>query len=174
MGRLEDISAAELRDYLDDIDETRPLLRLIVGINYKEGIPATRLADWYDVSESTIHNWLNRLERLENEPIDDVLYDAPRSGRPRKLSSEEWDELVQVLDNPPDSMGIDAPHWTPDLVQQFIEEEFDTEYSRRHVQDLLHEAGFTWKTARPEYVKGDERARTAFKEGFKKTDAEER
>ena len=100
--------------------------------------------------------------------METILHDAPRSGRPRKLSSEEWEELNQILDQSPKDVNIEAPQWTPQILQHLIEERFDTEYTKRHVQDLLHEAGYTWKTARPEYANGDERARKAFKEGFKK------
>jgi transposase len=113
------------------------------------------------------------LERLEDEPMEAVVHDEPRSGRPRKLTSDQWDKLNQMLENSPNEVGIEAPHWTPRIVQHLIEEKFDTEYTKRHVQDLLHEAGYTWKTARPEYAKGDERAREAFKEGVKKTDSPE-
>lgn len=173
MGHLEGISTDELRGFLAEVDTKRPTLRLVAGINYKEGVAATTIADWYDVSESTVHNWLNRLERLKDEQIKAVIHDAPRSGRPRKLSPKEWEELNQILDNSPKTVGIETPHWTPQIVQRLIEERFDTEYTKRHVQDLLHEAGYTWKTARPEYAKGDERARKAFKEGFKKTDSPE-
>lgn len=173
MAHLEEISTDELQTYLTEVEDKRPTLRLVAGINYKEGVPASTIADWYDVAESTVHNWLNRLERLNDEPVEVVLSDAPRSGRPRKLSSDEWEELTQLLEGSPKAAGIDAPHWNPRLVQQLIEEEFDTTYSKRHVRDLLHEAGYTWKTARPEYAKSDERAREAFKEGFKKTDATE-
>lgn len=173
MAHLEELSADELRRYLTEVDDKRPTLRLVAGINYKEGVAATTIADWYDISESTVHNWLNRLERLKDEPNEVVIHDEPRSGRPSKLSSEEWNELNQILDKSPNKVGIEAPHWTPRIVQHLIEEKFDTEYTKRHVQDLLHQAGYSWKTARPEHAKGDERAREAFKEAFKKTDSPE-
>lgn len=173
MTHLEEISTDELRGYLAEVNNKRPTLRLVAGINYKEGVAATTIADWYDVSESTVHNWLNRIERLKDEPMEAVIHDEPRSGRPRKLSSEDWDELNQLLETSPEEVGIEAPNWTPRIVQTLIEEKFDTEYSQRHVQDLLHEAGYTWKTARPEYAKGDKRAIKAFKNGFKKTDSPE-
>ncbi len=171
MARLENVSADELREYLDEVEQKRPALRLVVGINYKEGVTQSDLAEWYGVSRTTIHNWLNRLERLETEPFEDVIFDADRPGRPSKLTADEWDELVEILEEPPEQVGIDAPHWSPRLVQIFLQEEFDVTYSRRHIRELLHRAGLTWKTARPEYASGDERAREAFKEGFKKTES---
>ncbi len=60
---------------------------------------------------------------------------------------------------------MDAPHWTPHIVQHAIEDWFDMEHPKRRVQDLLHEAGCTCKTTRPAYGKGDEPALKAFKEG---------
>ncbi len=173
MARLEQVSADELREYLDEVTEKRPTLRLVVGINYKEGVSQSALADWYAISRTTVHNWLSRLERLTDEPFEEVIFDAERPGRPPKLTSVQWDELLSILDDSPNKIGIEAPHWSPRLVQILIEEEFDIEYSRRHVRELLHDAGFSWKTARPEYSSGDERAREAFREGFKKTDSAE-
>ena len=164
MDRLEGISADELREYLDVVDEKRPALRLVVGINYKEGVPQSALADWYGISRTTVHNWLNRLERLADEPVEEVIYDAERPGRPAKLTPREWDELGSILDESPGEVGIDAPQWTPRLVQLLIEETFAVEYSRRHVRALLTEAGFSWTSARPEHSVGDERAREAFRE----------
>jgi transposase len=173
MARLERVSADELREYLDEVTEKRPTLRLVVGINYKEGVSQSALADWYAISRTTVHNWLNRLERLADEPFEDVIFDADRSGRPPKLTTDQWDELVSILHESPTEIGIDAPHWSPRLVQILIDEKFDVEYSRRHVRELLNRAGFTWKTARLQFTQGDERARKAFREGFKKTDAPE-
>lgn len=173
MARLENVSTDELRDYLAEVEQKRPAIRLIVGINYKEGVSQTELAEWYGVSRTTIHNWLTRLERLGSEPFEDVIFDADRPGRPSKLTSDEWNKLVEILEEPPKEHGIDAPHWSPRLVQIVLQEQFGVEYSRRHIRELLHQAGFTWKTARPEYAAGDERARKAFKEGFKKTDSAE-
>lgn len=173
MGRLEHVTVEQLRDHLDDVGAKRPTLRLVVGINYKEGVSQTDLAEWYGVSRTTIHNWLTRLERLETEPAKDVLYDEDRSGRPSKLSDEQWSELLTILEERPAEYGIDAPNWSPILVQILLEEEFHVEYSRRHIRDLLHQAGYSWKTARPQYAASDERAREAFKKGFKKTNSAE-
>ena len=70
---------------------------MVVGINYNEGVSQTDLAEWYGVSRTTIHNWLNRLERLESEPFEEVIYDANRPGRPSKLTAEEWNDSMEIL-----------------------------------------------------------------------------
>jgi len=170
MGKLENISIEQLRESLDKVDEKTETLRLVVGINYKNGATQSELANWYGVSRTTIHNWLNRLERLESEPLVEVISDEHRSGRPSKLADSERTKLFSVLQDSPEELGIDAPAWSPPLVRAYINEEFDVEYTLRHIRDLMNDAGIVWKTARPDYYQGDERARKAFKEGFKKTE----
>jgi transposase len=164
MARLEAVTAEELRTHLDEVDERRPTLRLVVGINYKRGVAQSELADWYGISRTTVHNWLDRLERLADEPLADVIYDAERPGRPTKLTAQQWDELVSILEESPIEVGSDAPQWSPDLVRMVIREEYGVEYSRRHVRELLNRAGFTWKSARQEFADGDDRARDVFGE----------
>ena len=137
MGRLEHVSAAELRELLATVEGRRATLRLVVGINYKQGVPQSTLADWYGVSRTTIHHWLNRLERLETEPFEDVIYDAERSGRPAKLTDAEWEEFASTLSAPPTEAGINAPDWSPHLVQRLLKEQFGVAYSRRHVRTML-------------------------------------
>lgn len=149
MARLDQVTADELREYLDIVEEKRPSLRLVVGINNKESVSQSKIAEWYAISRTTVHNWLNRLERLADEPVENVVYDAGRPGRPTKLPSNQWDELVSILEGSPEEVGIDDPHWTPQLAQKLIQDRFDVEYSRRHVRELLNRAGFIWKTARP-------------------------
>lgn len=141
MGRLEHVSADRLRDGLDAVEGKRATLRLVAGINYKHGITQSELADWYGVSRTTIHNWLDRLERLDREPLEDVVYDDPRPGRPAKLSAEQRERLASTLRNPPNEAGLDEPEWTSPLVRAFIEEEFGVAYSLRHVRTLVDDVG---------------------------------
>ena len=82
MARLESVSSDDLKEHLGQVEGKRPTLRLVVGINYTEGVSQSEIASWYGVSRTTIHNWLNRLERLREEPLEEVVYDAERSGRP--------------------------------------------------------------------------------------------
>jgi len=149
------VSADELREYLDEVTEKRPTLRLVAGINYKEGVSQSTLADWYAISRTTVHNWLDRLERLADEPFQNVIFDADRSGRPPKLTTDRWNELASVLDGSPTEIGIEAPHWSPRLVHILIDEKFNVEYSRRHLRELLNRAGLTWKTVRQQFAQVD-------------------
>lgn len=139
MSTLDGITANELRGYLQQVEGGTATLRLVVGINYKHGVAPAELAKWYGVTRVTIHNWLNRLERLADESCETVLYDDPRPGRPPKLTAEQREQLASALQQSPSNKGIDATEWTPETVRTLIANEFGVTYTARHVRSLLKE-----------------------------------
>jgi transposase len=168
---LENITTDHLREVLEKVDGSAATERVMAAITYKEidDVTQKEAAEMYGFSEGWASNWFNRLERLETEPYEAVVYDDPRSGRPSELSEQEMQEFTEALHKSPEYVGIDAPAWSVPLAQTYLIETFDVEFSERHVRRLLREAGLSWKTARPEFYKSDERAQDAWKEGFKKS-----
>jgi transposase len=166
MTRLENVSAEELEAALDEATGKRETQRLLVAIIYKRGPSAPMIAEWLDTREQTIYRWF---DRLEEEPIRQAVQDRQRSGRPPKLDDADRAEFQKAVQNPPSQAGYDEPAWTTGLAQQFLQDEFDAEYSRRHVQRLLKDAGLTWQTPRPQPPTADEDERIEFWETTKKT-----
>jgi transposase len=167
----ENVSPEDLRQVLVEVEDKKPTQRLMVAINYLEDDDLTQkeAAERYGYTGGWLSQWLTRLERLETEPFEDVVYDEPRSGRPSELSDQEHERFVEVLYEPPEEADIDARAWTVPLAQQYLKERFGVEYCDRHVRRLMTEAGLSRQTARPQYVKADERAQEAWQEGFKKS-----
>ena len=137
MSRLDDVTPEELRRALDEVEGKRPTQRLLAAIAYKNGVTQTELAEWHGVQRRTIYDWLTR---LESGSLERAAVDAPRSGRPRKLSLEQRTRLSAALRNPPTAVGIDAQEWTPALVRTYVEKAFDVTYSRSSCRRLLNEA----------------------------------
>lgn len=171
MGNLDEVSIERLREVLDQVDDAATAQRVMAAITYKELDELTQkeVANMYGFSEGWASKWFNRLGRLADEPFEAVVHDKPRSGRPEKLSEDQREKFEAVLQDSPVEVGIDAPAWTVTLAQNYLEEEFDVKYSRRHIRYLMKEAGLSWKTPRPQFDKADERAREAWQEGFKKS-----
>jgi putative transposase len=138
MARLEDVSVEELEAALEEATGKRETKRLLVAIIYKRGPSAPMIAEWLDTREQTIYRWF---DRIESEPIDQAVRDRQRSGRPPKLDDEDREAFRDAVQRSPSEAGYDGSEWTPDLAQQFLAEEFGVDYSRRHVQRLLHDAG---------------------------------
>lgn len=141
MNHLDDISIERLQRALDNVEQKKPAQRLIAAIAYKNGISQTELAEWYGVQRRTIYNWL---KRLEHDPIEQAVRDANRSGRPRKLNDQQQTQLEKSLQEPPTEAGYDDPTWTPALVQQYIDDQFDVDYSRPSCRRLLRETGLSY------------------------------
>jgi transposase len=172
MAALENVSTDDLRQVLAEVEGKKPTQRLMATINYLEGndLPQKEVAERYRYTDGWLSRWLDRLERLADEPFEPVVYDELRSGRPTDLSDAEYEQFVEALHESPEKVGIDAPAWSVPLASNYLTEQFDVDHCDRHVRRLMSEAGLSWKTARPEYYKSDERAQDAFQDGLKKTD----
>ena len=93
MATLENISVEDLRQILAEVDDADATKRLMAAITYKEVDDLTQAdaAALYGFSSSWASKWFNRLERLADEPFEEVVYDEPREGRPSEISEEEYD-----------------------------------------------------------------------------------
>jgi len=143
MEHLEDISVEELQDALDNVDGNKPTQRLLAAIAYKNGVTQTELAEWYGTGRRTIYNWLTRLDT--DEPLEEAVTDDPRSGRNRKMSGSQQEDFERTVHQSPQEVGIDAPAWTPAIVQQYLEDAYDVEYSIPSCRRLLKEAGLKFQ-----------------------------
>jgi transposase len=149
MDHLEEISIEELQDALDTVEGTKPTQRLLAAIAYKNGVTQTELAEWYGVQRRTIYSWLHRFDT--DESLEQVVTDSHRTGRKRKLSETQQREFEETVQDPPGEVGIDAPAWTPALVQQYLEDTHDVEYSIPSCRRLLKEAGLSYQKSREEF-----------------------
>ena len=161
MIELESIALDELQTLLDKVDETVPTQRVLTAIGRKLGLSTDTLAALNDVSEQTIRNWLNR---FKDQPIDRAPYDDPRAGRPPKLTPEENAEFFADLHESPEVVGYDRQVWFPGLAYRHLKETYDVEYSPSQIYRVLHEAGLSWRTARPRHCEADSEAEAEFQE----------
>lgn len=167
MDHLDDISVEELQQTLDKVEDNKPTQRLTAAIAYKNGVTQTELAEWYGVQRRTIYSWLKRFETV---PLDQAVQDDHRSGRPRKLSKSQQNKLEQTLQQPPTEAGIDAPAWTPALLDEFLEETFDVDYSISSCRRLMKEAGLSYQKPRRTAADAEPEDQDEFHDELKKTD----
>jgi transposase len=164
---LDEISVEELQDALGNVEGKKPTERLLAAIAYKNGVSQEELAEWYDVHRKTIYNWLKRLDA--DESLEHAVANTHRSGRNRKLSETQQQEFEETVHDPPEAVGIDAPAWTPALVQQFLERTYGVEYSYPSCRRLLKEAGLSYQKPRRSAAEADEDEQEEFHEEFKKS-----
>jgi len=165
MIRLDNTSLEELRSQLDEVEEKAPTQRVLAAIGRKLGSSTEELAELHDVSEPTIRNWLNR---FNEQPIEQAPYDAPRSGRPAKLTDEEKEEFIADLHGSPEELGYDRQVWFPLLAYHHLKDKFDVEYSLVHIRRMMREAGLSWRTARPRHYDADPEEEAEYQETVEK------
>lgn len=159
MAKIEDVSVEDLQAALDRVDGKRETRRLMVAILYKRGPSVPVIAEWFDMRERTIYDWL---DRLEERPIMDAITDDHRPGRPPKLTGADRDAFERAVTRSPAESCYDQPAWSTSLAQQFLREELGVEYSQRHVQRLLTEAGLRPREPGPPSPLSDEDERRQY------------
>ncbi len=167
MDHLNEISIEDLQNALDNVDGKKPTKRLLAAIAYKNGVTQTELSEWYGVQRRTIYSWLTRLDT--DESLEQAVTDAHRSGRKRKLSETQQKEFKETVHESPEEVGVDAPAWTPALVQQYLAETYDVEYSIPSCRRLLNEAGLSYQKPRRTATESDADEQETFCEELKKS-----
>lgn len=101
-------------------------------------------------SERTIGRWVNR---YQEEGLAGLARRA-QPGNYRKLSREQWAQVVQVLhDATPQGAGIsERAHWTVADVAGLVKERYGVAYvGRSRYHALLHDAGLSYQRAAKVY-----------------------
>lgn len=152
-SKIPETSLEELKDYLvQEDDDGKAVKRLFTAIAYKHGQSPAKMEELYGIPRQNVYQWL---DRIEERGLPEALYDESKPGRPARLSEAQVETLEEVLRDSPTAVGYDAEIWDPKLVRHWLEEQFDVEYTLRHVRRLMGEAGLTWRTARPRHYEVD-------------------
>lgn len=163
---LAGVSASQLRELLATETDGKATKRLVAALEYKAGLSPAAISEKYGWPEPTVYSWLRRFADRGSEA---ALRDAPRPGRPSRLSDAQRRQYVAAVNAPPAEAELDAPAWSPALLQEYLRREFGITYSPEHCRRLLHEAGLSVQTARPTHYKADPEAQRGWRSEFKKS-----
>ena len=134
MTELEDIDTGALREALAGATDPKAVKRLMIALAYNDGVPVETLSERYGIARSTVYFWL---DRFEGGSIAGAIYDDHRSGRPPSLDEREREHLNRVLQRRPEDVGFEQTFWTPELVQEYVQREYDVSYSLGHIRRFL-------------------------------------
>lgn len=127
--------------------------RAAIILQSADGARTRHLAEAVGVSDPTVRLWRARwahatpqLAAAEAEAEEDtmrgliqqVLWDAPRRGRPATFTPEQLCEIVAVACEAPAASGRPVTHWTPrELAEEVIQRGIATSISPRSVGRFL-------------------------------------
>lgn len=91
------------------------------------------------VSKVAVSQWMKRVDRFGVGGLSA----RPRSGRPRKLSSEQYRLIPDCLSHGAEAYGFRGEVWTSKRVAEVIRTEFGVTYHPAHVTRLLKALNWT-------------------------------
>lgn len=138
MDILDDVDVDDLRAALEEATDPKAVRRLMVALDYADGVAVDAISDRYGIPRSTVYAWL---ARFDERPIAEAVRDDPRPGRPPALDDADRARLAGALADAPEEHGVAAAAWTPALVRRYVDREFGVEYSLGHARRLLRELG---------------------------------
>lgn len=163
-AKLGSVNPEQLRQQLRRETDGKAAKQLTVALLYDAGFSPYEIEELLGIPAQTGYNWLE----VVAERGDLALGDAPKSGRPSRLSSEQWEELPATRTASPADASYDDPAWSPDLLRSHIPDTYGVEYFHAHMYWILKKAGLSGATARPYHYKADPAEKQRWREEFKK------
>ena len=103
----------------------------------EQKLKAGEIAQLVRESERTVQRWLNRYQA---EGIEG-LFDAPRSGKPGKVTQLYRGKLLEIVRQRPRALGLDFSLWTLERLADFMAQETGLRISAESVREQLKGGG---------------------------------
>ena len=107
-----------------------------------EGETSNKISKLFHVNERTIFHWLSRFMWDRFNWL--LGYHYKGRGRKSKLSKEQKKKLYMIVENGPESYGLDCGVWNSVMILNVIEKEFGVTYNPRYLCDLLKKIGLSY------------------------------
>lgn len=161
----------ELKRVLKSTNSKRMHIRYNVILLHLRNYTNKHIASIMDLDAHTVARYINNYKLLGVEGL--VM--GKSSGCPRLLTQEQEKTLYDVIvTKTPDQVGFGKrKNWNANIARQWVSDQFNIEYSKRGMLDVLRRLGLSY--TRPTYTlkKADPEKQELFKEefeGLKKTD----
>lgn len=116
--------------------------RMILMANsgeYKNG----EIAKYVGMDGGEITRWTKRWVECRNEDIEERLKDRPRSGRPSRITAEQWCKIMALACERAEDYGIPITHWSHStLTAEIIKQGIVDAISSTHVGNFLKKQNY--------------------------------
>src|ERR1043165_2429640 len=96
------------------------------------------------VSRQAVNRWAHRLAQDGR----DALKRRVHSGRPSRMTGQQWQDLLAILDRGAQAAGVLTPRWTLQRVQQVVQEGFGVHFSTHYLGERLRK--LDWSVQKPQ------------------------
>jgi transposase len=155
LPNIENCSFEELEKAIESATSMASYTRLTALRGLLLGHEFEDLCELFRVTDRTMETWIYEF----NEQGLDGIIDRPRSGRPRAIAPEKFEQYRELIKNP---NLADEHFWTGKKLHFYLTNELREELSYATTMRFLHEQGFVLKVPRSWPAKQDEEKRTAY------------
>ena len=129
----------------------------LAGLGWKQRAIAHALG----VTEGAVSQWMKKA-RQQGAP--EALRHKKSSGRPRRLSLEQQQQLPALLEQGPGAFGLTGEVWTCKRVALVLRRQFGVSFSPRQMGRILDDIGFSRQKPQKKAAQRDEAAIKAWSE----------
>ena len=144
---------------MSSTDEARFHFKVFAVNMVLSGCPVSQISAMAGVSKVAVTGWVKTVD----EQGFDALRSKQRSGRPPKLSAEQYAAIDSALQSDPKDFSFKV--WDGPSLSSYISSTFDIQLSVRQCQRLFHDLGYSHIRPQPYPGKGyeDSEEREEFK-----------
>jgi transposase len=124
--------------------DAKMVRRISALLSISKGEKTGDIAATLGIAPSSVYEWL---KRLMSEGIAGLKPNW-KGGRPAKLTPNQRQRLVEMIDVGPQAAGFHSACWNSAMIQALIQREFGRLYNVHYVSELLHNLGFSFQKAR--------------------------
>lgn len=160
-------TSEQIKQIIDSEPKFKTGIRAYAVYQVSLGVPIRQLEELFQTSFKQIYNWVHSFE----ERGVDGLQDKAKPGRPSRLSKKDLGMLKEILLScTPDAYGYNTALWNGPILIDVIKREFNVDYKKAQIYNILKKIGFSFQKGRPSYPEADPELKEKFKEEFKKND----
>lgn len=139
--------------------ESRYDHRLHGVLMVSRGMHCGEVAGWLGQDTSTVERWVKRF----NAGGCDALREGEHTGRPKRLTTAQWDETKRALRRNPREFGYPQNLWDGKLLSHHLGVSYGVTVGVRQCQRIFHEMDLRLRKPRPVIANADPKAQTAYK-----------
>lgn len=152
--RVKHYTSEELRSLLRKDEKFQQAVRLYACYQVSLGKRPQELESIYETSFKSICNWVHRL----NQGGIEALVDKVKPGRNNRLGTEDLQAVKTILlTKQPDEYGYNSATWTGPLLIELIKKEYQVEYKKAQIYNILKKLGLTFQKGKGVYPEAEDR-----------------
>jgi transposase len=140
-------------------EESRYDHRLHGVLMVSRGMSCGKVADWLGQDTTSVERWVKRF----NADGCDALREGEHTGRRRRLTTGQWDEIRRALRRNPREFGYSQDLWDGKLLSHHLAMSYGITIGVRQCQRMFHEMDLRLRKPRPVIANADPEAQAAYK-----------